>query len=115
MLRERFSMLTVVLISLFICNFADAAVRFDPDVGGKTYVTKITNFHSDNPVQIHLVAIHAVPFAFIRHEYVSIEYCEPKSESNLLIYNDRIDFNYCYQLPSCRIRADSNNRSTLLA
>lgn len=112
MRNKMFLMVTTVLASLFICSYTGAAVRFDPDVGWNKSIVKLTNFNTDG---IQLVAyIEAAP-ALVRLAYVDIAYQEPKSESNILVWNARIEFNYCFQLPGNGIRADPNRNNNTLS
>lgn len=94
-----FTMFVTVLASLFICNFANAAVRFDPDVGiGKSIVKAGGSFDKDHTYQLSTAAYEPAP-AFARHEYVGIIYKQPKSNNHLMIWNARINHNFPFQIP----------------
>lgn len=90
---------SLVLALLFVCNFADAAKRFDTDVGDKAFV-KITKFDNDtyNPT-FSPAAFDPAP-ALVRHKFLPDIYREPKQAHNLKIWNARIDHNYPFQIPS---------------
>jgi hypothetical protein len=98
-----FSVCTLVLTMLLFSNLAEAAKRFDNDVGFSKSLVKITKH--DNQ-QTHFAAFEPAP-ALVRQNFVKDSYKEPRSRKHLMIWNDRIDHNYPFQppgraAPNCR-------------
>lgn len=89
---------SLVLALLFFCNYADAAKRFDTDVGDKAFV-KITKFDNDTYNPFSPAAFEPAP-ALVRNKFLPVVYKEPKIDHNLIIWNARIDHNYPFQIPS---------------
>lgn len=89
---------TMVLALLFVCNYANAAERFEPDVGGEKSFVKTLLSDNGNPHQLFSPAAFEPSPAFIRPEFVKDLHKQPKTEEGF-IWNARICYNYPFQLP----------------
>lgn len=90
---------TLVLAFALFTNISEAAKRFDTDVGGKTYAKAKSGDHQPIPTfQMFTAAYEAAP-ALVRNKFVTDIYLEPKKNRDWMIWNDRIDHNFPFQLP----------------